>query len=128
MCYSDLITPDAEDVELLGQVVDYYHERLLKTPLALDYLKSRGLQHDDAIERFRLGYADRTLGLRLPARNRKEGKAIRERLIKLGLLRDTGHEHFNGSVIVPVFDKHGHVAEIYGRKNRKASKQSLPHR
>ena len=121
------VTPDAEDVELLGQVVDYYHERLLKTPQALDYLKSRGLQHDDAIERFRLGYADRTLGLRLPERNRKEGKAIRERLIKLGLLRETGHEHFNGSVIVPVFDEHGHVAEIYGRKNRKVSKPSLPH-
>jgi len=121
------ITPDAEDVELLGQVVDYYHERLLKTPQALDYLKSRGLHHEDAIERFRLGYADRTLGLRLPERNRKEGKAIRERLIKLGLLRETGHEHFNGSVIVPVFDEHGHVAEIYGRKNRKVSKPSLPH-
>jgi len=119
--------PDAEDVELLDQVVDYYHERLLKTPLALEYLKSRGLYHDEAIERFRLGYADRTLGLRLPERNRKDGKAIRERLIKLGLLRQTGHEHFNGSVIVPVFDEHGHVAEMYGRKNRKVTPPSKPH-
>ena len=118
---------DAEDVELLDQVVDYYHERLLKTPLALDYLKSRGLFSEEAIDRFRLGYADRTLGLRLPERNRKEGKAIRERLIKLGLLRESGHEHFNGSVIVPVFDEHGHVAEMYGRKNRKVTKPSLPH-
>ncbi|MBN2130521.1 MAG: toprim domain-containing protein, partial [Sedimentisphaerales bacterium] len=121
------LKPDAEDVELLDQVVDYYHERLLKTPLALEYLKSRGLYHEEAIERFRLGYADRTLGLRLPERNRKEGKAIRERLIKLGLIRETGHEHFNGSVIVPVFDEHGHVAEMYGRKNRKVTPPSLPH-
>jgi DNA primase catalytic core len=120
------ITPEAEDVELLDQVVDYYHERLLKTPQALDYLKSRGIQHDDAIERFRLGYADRTLGLRLPERNRKEGKAIRERLIKLGLLRETGHEHFNGSVIVPVFDEHGHVAEMYGRKVNNHLRKGTP--
>jgi DNA primase len=119
--------PDAEDVELLDQVVDYYHERLLKTPPALDYLKQRGLYDETALRAFRIGYADRTLGLRLPERNRKDGKAIRERLIKLGLLRDTGHEHFNGSVIVPVFDEQGHVAEMYGRKSGKVTKPSLPH-
>jgi len=123
------ITPDAEDVELLGQVVDYYHERLLKTPQALDYLKSRGLHHDEeAIERFRLGYADRTLGLRLPEGNRKEGKTIRTRLQKLGLIRASGHEHFNGCVVLPVLDPHGNVGEIYGRRiSSKRHKGIAPH-
>ena len=121
-------TADLEDVELLDQVIDYYHERLLKTPSALDYLKRRGLYHEEAITHFRLGYADRTLGLRLPAMNRKAGKEIRTRLQKLGLIRKTGHEHFNGSILVPVFDDQGHVAEIYGRKTSpKVSKPTLPH-
>jgi len=107
---------DAEDADLYGQVVDYYHERLLATPAALDYLASRGLRHAEAIERFRLGFADRTLGLRLPAMNRKDGAAIRTRLQTLGLIRESGHEHFNGSVVLPVYDAEGHVAEMYGRK------------
>jgi len=121
------LKPDAEDTELLDQAVDYYHERLLKSPAALDYLKGRGLHNEDAIEKFRLGYSDRTLGLRLPERSRKAGKAIRERLGKLGLIRKSGHEHFNGSVIVPVFDEQGHVAEMYGRKVGKVSAPTKPH-
>lgn len=107
---------DADDAALFKLVVDYYHERLLKTPDALAYLERRGLRHDEAIERFRIGFADRTLGLRIPEANRKDGAAIRERLQKLGLYRESGHEHFTGSLVVPVFDAEGRVAEIYGRK------------
>ena len=35
---------------------------------------------------------------------------------KIGLIRDSGHEHFNGSLVVPVFDEAGTVVEVYGRK------------
>jgi DNA primase catalytic core len=110
------VRADAGDAELFAQVVDYYHERLLATPGALDYLASRGLRHEEAIKRFRLGFADRTLGLRLPEANRKAGAEIRTRLQALGVIRESGHEHFNGSLVLPVFDAQGHVAEMYGRK------------
>ena len=70
----------------------------------------------EAIEHFKLGYANRTLGLRLPDKMRSAGKAIRTRLEKLGIYRESGHEHFNGSLIVPVLDEGGFVTEIYGRK------------
>src|SRR5690606_15123242 len=66
--------------------------------------------------RFRLGFANRTLGLRLPEKNRKAGAEIRTRLQRLGVLRESGHEHFNGSLVVPVFDAGGNVVEVYGRK------------
>lgn len=108
--------PTSDDAALMRQVMDYYHERLLKTPAALDYLRGRGLLNDEAIERHRLGFADRSLGLRLPDKNRKEGEAIRTRLQKLGLYRESGHEHFNGSVVVPIFNENGNVSEMYGRK------------
>ena len=36
------------------------------SPEALSYLASRRIDHPEAITHFRLGYANRTLGLRLP--------------------------------------------------------------
>ena len=61
------------------------------------------------IEHFRLGFANRTLGYRLPNKNRKAGAEIRSKLEALGILRASGHEHFNGSLIIPVIDAQGHV-------------------
>jgi DNA primase len=106
----------AEDAELLGQVIDYYQERLHKNPAALDYLESRGLNDPEALARFRIGFADRSLGLRLPEKNRREGKEIREHLQALGVYRKSGHEHFTGCVVLPVLDAEGGISEIYGRR------------
>lgn len=115
---------EADDQALLAQSIEYYHRRLKETAgqegSAQAYLAARGLDHPALVDTFKLGVADRTLGLRLPQKNRKEGGAIRERLQKIGLLRETGHEHFNGSLVVPVFDERGpqggRVVEVYGRK------------
>ena len=117
---------DAEDAALLGQVVDYYHETLKQTPEALDYLRSRGLDHPELVTRFRLGFADRTLGLRLPEKNRKAGAEIRGQLERIGLYRQSGHEHFTGSLVVPVMDAHGVVTEVYGRKIRNNLRKGTP--
>lgn len=89
----------AEDARLLAQVIDYYHETLKQSPEALDYLEKRGIADAEAIDRFKLGFANRTLGYRLPAKNRKEGAAIRGQLQRLGLYRSSGHEHFTGSLV-----------------------------
>ena len=107
---------DAGDQELLQQVVRYYHATLLESPEALQYLERRGLRDRELLERFQLGFANRTLGLRLPEKNRKAGADIRSRLQRLGVMRESGHEHFNGSLVVPVLDEDGHVCELYGRK------------
>ncbi|MEF9406947.1 toprim domain-containing protein, partial [Ralstonia solanacearum species complex bacterium KE055] len=80
------------------------------------YLQARGLTHPELIDTFKLGYANRTLGLRLPEKNRAAGAQVRGRLQRLGIYRESGHEHFNGSLVVPVFDGAGNVAEVYGRK------------
>jgi len=110
------VSAAAEDREVLAQVAAYYHETLKQSPEALRYLESRGLTHPDMIDRFKLGFSNRTLGYRLPDKNRKSGAEIRGRLQRLGLLRESGHEHFTGSVVFPVFDLDGHVTEMYGRK------------
>lgn len=120
------VAPDADDQQLLNQVFDYYHATLKQSPEALAYLKKRGIEGEELITTFRLGYANRTLGLRLPDKTRKEGRIIRERLERLGLYRDTGHEHFNGSLVVPVMDERGDVLDAYGRKIRNDLRAGTP--
>jgi len=107
---------EADDHELMLQVISYYHETLKESPAALSYLGKRGLRSEEAIERFKLGYANRTLGYRLPSKLNMAGREIRGRLQQLGIYRESGHEHFNGSLVIPIFDEHGTVTEIYGRK------------
>ena len=109
------ISLEVDDAEMLRQVVRYYQETLLASPAAREYLRKRGIENEEAIERFQLGYADRSLGLRLPAKNRKAGDELRMRLTKLGVLRESGHEHFNGCLVIPNVSG-GEVAGMYGRK------------
>ena len=107
---------DADDQALLQQVIGFYHETLKTSPEALDYLKARGIDHPEVIDRFKLGYANRTLGYSLPIKAVKAGGEIRGRLAKVGLYRESGHEHFTGSLVIPVMDEGENVQEVYGRK------------
>jgi DNA primase len=108
---------DADGATVLRQVVGYYHEALKQSPEALAYLDKRGLRSEEMLGRFQLGFANRTLGYRLPASNRVAGADMRGRLQKLGILRESGHEHFNGSLVIPVLSRDGgEVLGMYGRK------------
>lgn len=120
------IKADAGDAEVLSQVVDYYHETLATAPEALAYLEARGIRNAEAIERFKLGYANRTLGYRLPFKNRKDGAELRGRLEKLGVYRGTGHEHLAGSLVIPILSPAGEVLGMYGRKIRDDLREGTP--
>jgi len=120
------VAMDADDQALLDQVVGYYHETLKASPEALAYLKARGIDSMEAVEHFKLGYANRTLGLRLPQKNRVAGAEIRTRLQKIGIYRESGHEHFNGSLVMPILDESGNTVEVYGRKVRDDLRPGTP--
>jgi hypothetical protein len=96
------VAMQADDQQLLDQVIDYYRATLKQSPEALAYLEKRGIASSEAIDRFQLGYTNRTLGLRLPEKTRKAGAEIRERLQRLRLIRASGHEHFTGPALVPL--------------------------
>ena len=117
---------DATDQALLAETIGYYHERLKQTPEALAYLAKRGLDDAEMIERFKLGFADRTLGLRLPEKTRKAGSDVRGRLQKIGLWRESGHEHFNGSIVIPIITPAGEITEVYGRKINDNLREGTP--
>jgi DNA primase catalytic core len=106
----------ADDQALLNQTIDFYHQSLLESPEALAYLDKRGLKHPELAQRFKLGFVNRTLGYRLPAARVKTGAELRGRLQNIGILRDSGHEHFRGCLTIPIFDQQGNVTEVYGRR------------
>lgn len=104
----------AEDGKLLGQVADYYHGKLDES--ALDYLAFRGLDDEALVKRFQIGFSDRTLGLRIPHNNRKEGEELRSKLKALGVYRQNGREHLRGCLTIPITNMKGEVVQIYGRR------------
>ncbi len=103
------------DHALMNHVSDFYHQTFLNQPAAMHYLQKRCCLHPEAVKLFRLGYANRTLGYRVPATT-AEGKKLKAQLQQLGILRASGHEHLNGSVVVPILDEHGNSVQMYGRK------------
>jgi len=110
----------AEDSQLLEQVAAYYASRLLapEGQAARDCLAARGLDDPGLWQRFGIGVADRTLGLRIANKQRVGGKRLRDQLERLGVYRDTGREHLNGCIVIPVREGHaaGRIVQLYGRR------------
>ena len=84
-----VISEDADDQQCLRQVLNYYTATLKESPEALGYLQKRGIDSSDAVELFRLGYANRTLGYHIPTKSSAEGIALRGRLQEIGIYRKT---------------------------------------
>ncbi|UEM40421.1 DNA primase [Pectobacterium aquaticum] len=110
------IANEQERQALLHRVTEFYHHTLLNAPEAIAYLEKRRLNHPELVAQFRLGFANRTLGYRLPSSKLKDGATVRSQLQALGVMRSSGHEHLAGSLVVPVIDLNGQVRELYGRK------------
>jgi hypothetical protein len=60
--------------------------------------------------------------MRLPQKNLAAGAALRARLARLGVMRETGHEHFRGRIVFPVIAEDGVIGTIYGRAVGKVEK------
>ncbi len=85
-----------DDPGVLAAVVDHYRNALVGSS-AFGWLEQRGIADGAAIGRFQIGFADRSLGKLLPGKQSDPGE-VRPRLQCLGVLRESGHEHFRGCV------------------------------
>ena len=98
--------------KLLNRVAGFYHQRFLDQPEGLRYLSQvRGLQNVTLFKSYCLGVADGALLDALP--NDDESRTLFK---TLGVLTDTGRELMQGCVVFPLFDEHGNVANLYGRR------------
>lgn len=120
------LSVEMSERELGLSVVEYYHERLLESAEAREYLASRGLDDEETIQIHKVGVSDRRLGRLIPEKNRVAGGELRRRLQGLGLWRESGHEHAAGSIVVPIFDEDGALAQLYARKIRDDLRPGTP--
>ena len=116
----------ADDHRGINQVIAYYANCLKGNEAALAYLKKRGIFQEEALDLFKIGFSDRTLGLHLASSRTKDGRKLRDSLAAIGLYRSSGHEHFNGSLIFPVINSQGQVSEIYGHKITRNLRKGTP--
>jgi len=117
----------ADEAKTLDQVANFYAERLTQNPHALDYLKSRGLDDEEMIQKFRIGFSDRSMGVRIPDIRNVKGKAIRNRLKALGVFRKSGQEHLAGCIIIPIGELNGNLTQLYGRRIDPKSPKGMRH-
>jgi hypothetical protein len=110
------LTEAGDDQALLREVVAFYGRTLKDSPEAMSWLMRRAITSAEVVDQFHLGVSNRSLGQALPPGATKAGAEIRARLLRVGVLRESGHEHLAGSLVIPVFDEHGAVTQLYGRK------------
>lgn len=116
----------ADPPSLLSSVTAFYAQTARESSEVAAYLSKRGLDHPELMNHFRLGYANRTLGLILPDKQLAAGAKVRGALQRLGVLRTSGHEVLRGSLVVPVCDASGAVVQLYGRKLVDQQRDDVP--
>jgi len=115
-----LCDPDADDETVIDAVLDHYQDERRHSEQAKNWLAERGVD-DTLADELRIGFANRTLGYRLPEANRKDGSKLRDQLMRLGIYRSSGHEHFRGCMVVPVLSAGGRVFQLCGIRLASAS-------
>jgi len=108
-------SPSDVDLANLHEAAAYYRRTLLETRPALDYVERRGLT-PEIVERFNLGYSNRTIARILPSRGSNADIEKRHQLSRVGLLSHNGFETFAGSLVFPIEDEEGRVVGMYGRR------------
>lgn len=94
---------------LLDRVARFYQNGLQESPEAQEYLRSRGLTDTALWGEFGLGFATGGLAETLSDKER-------EALLSLGIFRESGREHLEGSITVPLVGRDGSVVGFYGRR------------
>jgi len=95
-------------VEVLQQAADFYKRKLKSAPLAIDYLKGRGLTGQTAA-RYGLGYSpDAWQGLREAFPEYEDARLVEAGLVLVG---DEGkrYDRFRGRVMFPIRNRRGGV-------------------
>lgn len=102
-------TAAVTELQWLERAVKHYHQRLLESPLAQDYLRTQGIMAQETATAFRLGYVDGSIeGILSP-----EG---RDALSSVGVLTDRGRELMHGCITFPLVTPHNNeVVSLYGR-------------
>lgn len=112
---SDIVAADTEE-NLMNYVIRYYHQTLKASARARSFLADRNILDEKLIQRFQLGFSDRTLGWQFDKLPSWQSASSRGALQRVGILKPSGHEFFRGALVFPFFDEQGHIVGAYGRR------------
>ena len=118
---------DADDQTLLAQVVDYYQERLMQTPAGPRLPgetrdqgpRRRSRPSGSASPTGRWGCGSRTSSA-WPGRKSASGWS------GLGVYRESGHEHLNGCLVIPILARWRDPGGLWQEDRRKPDARALP--
>ncbi len=105
------------DALIIEQVFEHCHNTLKMHPELIEYIVRRKID-PGYIDRFQIGFADRTIGDALQSSRCLVGSRNRGHLQRLGIIKDTGHPFFLGSFVTPYRNADGYITGAYGRRPR----------
>ncbi len=108
-----------DDIALLNRVAEFYARSLQSSPVAQQYLASRGIGSTELWSAYRIGYADGSLVA-------KAKGSMRDTLVRLGVITDAGRELLDGCIVFPLIDRSGAVVDLYGRATDRDQHLYLP--
>jgi DNA primase len=109
----------AGDLQWLARYAEHCHRRLLESPEAQGYARSRGIS-TEAMTVLRLGYADGSVGKVLSP----EGRGA---LRRVGVLTGSWRELMRGCLVFPLLSgAGGHAVSLYGRHTEHRQHLYLP--
>lgn len=110
---------------LLKTAADFYYEELKVSPVAVNYLKGRGITGDTA-KKFGIGYAaDAWDSLRRAKFNYDDRNLEIVGLVSPAEARRSRHDRFRGRIMFPIHDSKGNVIAFGGRILDKGSPKYL---
>jgi DNA primase catalytic core len=96
--------------DLLGRVVEHYHQAFREHPEAQNYLARRGLSDPEMLSAFKVGYADGGLLKTIDSEGDVAGG-----LRGAGVINDRRREHLLGCIVFPLSLPDIGVVGLYGR-------------
>lgn len=107
-----------EMIECMKECAKHYHENLLKSSIALEYLKNRGIDKD-MITRFGIGYANGYTEII----DYLEGKGYKKDLLyRLGIIKEKDgrfYDSIGDRIAFPIINMYGEVVAFSGRTMKK---------
>jgi DNA primase len=123
---SSLMSADSE-YQYTNMALTHYQATLLDHSKAMQYLASRGIRDRDVINRFQLGFADRSLPSCFAKLRTTEGEMIRGLLQRKGLIKSNGRETFLGMVVFPLLDERNEIVGAFGHRIAKHVIRKAPY-
>lgn len=106
--------PQCDDDQRALERVIHGYRRDLRLDTAASAFRAAHSIDEATADHFELGYADGRLIATLAHARSLPGLPQRGQLMRLGLLRPSGHEHFKGCLIFPIRESRGRLVDIYG--------------